>query len=176
MKRKFLEDLGLEDEAINKIMAENGKDLNDLKAKVDDLTEQIGVKDTTIKQKNERISELEKVDVEALKKEQFDLGKAEGSKEIEVFKKQNALDKALQGYKAKDASILSKMLDMEKVKFNDKFEIVEGLEEQINPLKESHNYLFESEEPVPQFTGGITPPKGNNDTKADQMLKQMGLK
>ena len=56
MKRKFLEDLGLEDEAINKIMAENGKELNDLKAKVDDLTEQIGVKDTTIKQKNERIS------------------------------------------------------------------------------------------------------------------------
>ena len=88
MKRKFLEDLGLEEEAINKIMAENGKDLNELKAKVDDLTEQINVKDTTIKQKNDKISELEKVDVEALKKEQFDLGKAEGSKEIEVFKKQ----------------------------------------------------------------------------------------
>ena len=172
MKRKFLEDLGLEEEAINKIMAENGKDLNELKAKVDDLTEQINVKDTTIKQKADKIAELEKVDVEAIKAAEFERGKAEGSKEIEIFKKQNALDKALQGYKAKDTSILSKMLDMEKVKFNDKFEIVEGLEEQINPLKESHDYLFESNNPLPKFTTGIQQPKSNEITK--EAFNKMG--
>ena len=135
MKRKFLEDLGLESDIIEKIMAESGKEVTALKAKADDLTEQINVKDTTIAEKNNKIAELEKVDVEAIKKEQFNLGKAEGSKEIEIFKKQTALDKALQSYKAKDTNIISKMLDMEKVKFNDKFEIVEGLEEQINPKK-----------------------------------------
>ena len=129
MKRKFLEDLGLEEEVINKIMTENGKDVTSLKAKVDDLTEQINVKDTTISEKNNKIAELEKVDVEAIKNAEYERGKTEGSKEIEVFKKQNALDKALSKYKAKDTSILSKMLDMEKVKYNDKFEIVEGLEE-----------------------------------------------
>ena len=32
MKRKFLEDLGLEKEAIDKIMAENGNDVNAAKA------------------------------------------------------------------------------------------------------------------------------------------------
>lgn len=105
------------------------------------------------------------MDVEAIKTAEYERGKTEGSKEIEVFKKQNALDKALQGYKAKDTSILSKMLDMDKVKFNDKFEIVEGLEEQVNTLKESHDYLFESDKPLPQFTGGINPPKGNAITK-----------
>lgn len=173
MNRKFLEDLGLEEDAVNKIMAENGKDLTNLKAKVDDLTEQINVKDTTIKQKNDKISELEKVDIEALKKEQYDLGKADGSKEIEDFKRQNALDKALQGYKAKDTSILSKMLDMEKVKFNDKFEIVEGLEEQVNSLKESHDYLFESDNPLPHFTGEMKPPaNGNQITK--EVFNKMG--
>ena len=153
MKRKFLEDLGLEADVVEKIMIESGKDTTALKAKVDELTEQINVKDTTIAEKNNKIAEFEKIDVEAIKKEQFELGKAEGSKEIAVFKKQNALDKALQGYKAKDTSILSKMLDMEKVKFNDNFEIVEGLEEQINPLKESHDYLFESDTTLPQFSG-----------------------
>ena len=66
MKRKFLEDLGLEEEAINKIMAENGKDLNELKAKVDDLTEQINVKDTTIKQKSDKKKML------PVKKAEFD--------------------------------------------------------------------------------------------------------
>lgn len=176
MKRKFLEDLGLEADAIEKIMAEAGKDVTSLKARVDDLTEQLNVKETTISEKNNKIAELEKVDVEAIKNAEYERGKQEGSKEIEVFKKQNALDKALQGYKAKDANILSKMLDMEKVKFNDKFEIVEGLEEQITPLKESHDYLFENDKPLPTFTGGITQPRGNNEEKADQMLKQMGLK
>ena len=165
MKRKFLEDLGLEAEAIEKIMAEAGKDVTSLKARVDDLTEQINVKDTTISEKNNKIAELEKVDVEAIKIAEYERGKQEGSKEIEVFKKQNALDKALQGYKAKDTSILSKMLDMEKVKFNDKFEIVEGLEEQINPLKESHDYLFENNNPLPTFTGNIKPPANNEITK-----------
>ena len=153
MKRKFLEDLGLESDAIEKIMAEAGKEITALKARVDDLAEQINVKETTIAEKNNKIAELEKVDVEAIKTSEYERGKAEGSKEIEVFKKQNALDKALQGYKAKDTSILSKMLDMEKVKFNDKFEIVEGLEEQINPIKESHDYLFENDNPAPIFSG-----------------------
>ena len=163
MKRKFLEDLGLEAEAIEKIMAEAGKDVTSLKARVDDLTEQINVKETTISEKNNKIAELEKVDVEAIKAAEYERGKQEGSKEIEVFKKQNALDKALQGYKAKDTSILSKMLDMEKVKFNDKFEIVEGLEEQINPLKESHDYLFENnQEKTPQFTRQINQEKKDN--------------
>lgn len=173
MKRKFLEDLGLEPEVIQKIMDENGKDVTALKAKVDDLTEQIAVKETTITEKNNKIAELEKVDVEAIKTAEYERGKTEGSKEIEVFKKQNALDKALQGYKAKDTSILSKMLDMDKVKFNDKFEIVEGLEEQVNTLKESHDYLFENDNPKPQFTGDIKQPANNNQI-TKEVFKKMG--
>lgn len=173
MKRKFLEDLGLEAEVIQKIMDENGKDVTALKAKVDNLTEQIAVKETTILEKNNKIAELEKVDVEAIKTAEYERGKIDGSKEIEVFKKQNALDKALQGYKAKDTNILNKMLDMEKVKFNDKFEIVEGLEEQINTLKESHDYLFENDKPLPQFTGDIKQP-GNNNQITKEVFKKMG--
>ena len=38
---------------------------------------------------------------------------------------------------------------------------MEGLEEQVNTLKESHDYLFDSDSPKPLFTGGINPPKGN---------------
>ena len=174
MKRKFLEDLGLEADVVEKIMIESGKDTTALKAKVDGLTEQINVKDTTISEKNNKIAELEKVDVEAIKNAEYERGKQEGSKEIEVFKKQNALDKALQGYKAKDTSILSKMLDMEKVKFNDKYEIVEGLEEQINPLKESHDYLFESDNPLPKFTGNINQPGNTQLTK--EIFNKMSYK
>lgn len=172
MKRKFLEDLGLETDAIEKIMAEAGKDVTSLKARVDDLTEQINVKDTTISEKNNKIAELEKVDVEAIKNAEYERGKTEGSKEIEVFKKKNALDKALSKYKAKDTSILSKMLDMEKVKYNDKFEIVEGLEDQINSIKESHDYLFDNDKPLPTFTGDIKQPGSTQITK--EVFNKMG--
>ena len=34
MKRKFLEDLGVEEEVINKIMTENGKDVTSLSIRV----------------------------------------------------------------------------------------------------------------------------------------------
>lgn len=172
MKRKFLEDLGLEADVVEKIMTEAGKDVTSLKARVDDLTEQINVKDTTISEKNNKIAELEKVDVEAIKTAEYERGKTEGSKEIEVFKKQNALDKALSKYKAKDTSILSKMLDMEKVKYNDKFEIVEGLENQINSIKESHDYLFNSDNPLPTFSGDIKQPGGAQITK--EVFNKMG--
>lgn len=172
MKRKFLEDLGLETDAIEKIMAEAGKDVTSLKARVDDLTEQINVKDTTISEKNNKIAELEKVDVEAIKTAEYERGKTESSKEIEVFKKQNALDKALSKYKAKDTSILSKMLDMEKVKYNDKFEIVEGLEDQINSIKESHDYLFDNDNPLPTFSGDIKQPGKTQITK--EVFNKMG--
>nr|DAV93855.1 MAG TPA: minor structural protein [Caudoviricetes sp.] len=169
MKRKFLEDLGLETDAIEKIMAEAGKDVTSLKARVDDLTEQINVKDTTISEKNNKIAELEKVDVEAIKNAEYERGKTEGSKEIEIFKKQNALDKALSKYKAKDTSILSKMLDMEKVKYNDKFEIVEGLEDQINSIKESHDYLFDNDKTLPTFSGPTPGPQSKVSGDPNQM-------
>ena len=175
MKRKFLEDLGLEADVIEKIMIESGKDTTALKAKVDDLTEQINVKDTTISEKNNKIAELEKVDVEAIKTAEYERGKTEGSKEIEVFKKQNALDKALSKYKAKDTSILSKMLDMGKVKYNDKFEIVEGLEDQINSIKESHDYLFDNDNPLPTFTGANpnnNPKFNNKELSLGEALKE----
>lgn len=175
MKRKFLEDLGLEADAIEKIMIESGKDTTALKAKVDDLTEQINVKEATISEKNSKIAELEKVDVEAIKTAEYERGKTEGSKEIEDFKKQNALDKALSKYKAKDASILSKMLDMEKVKYNDKFEIVEGLEDQINSIKESHDYLFDNDKPLPTFSGANpnnNPNLNNKELSLGEALKE----
>lgn len=180
MKRKFLEDLGLEDEVVNKIMAENGKDLTELKAKVDNLNEQIDVKETTIKQKNDKIAELEKVDIEAIKKEQFDLGKAEGSKEIENFKKQNAIDKIYneefevdgKKYKVKDKKGLQGYLDNEKIKYeNDQ---VSGLVEQFSEIVKTSPYLFETDTKNPQFADTT---QGTNQNKDDEnaLRQAMGL-
>lgn len=180
MKRKFLEDLGLEDEVVNKIMAENGKDLTELKAKVDDLNEQISVKDSTIKQKNDKITELEKVDIEAIKKEQFDLGKAEGSKKVEDFKRQNAIEKVYneefevdgKKYKVKDKKGLQGYLDNEKIKYeNDQ---VSGLVEQFSEIVKTSPYLFETDSKNPQFADS-TPGTNPNKDNENALRQAMGL-
>ena len=169
MKRKFLEDLGLEADVIEKIMTEAGKDTTALKAKVDNLTEQINVKDTTISEKNNKIAEFEKEDVEAIKTSEYERGRADGTKEIEEFKKQNALEKALVNYKAKDTSIINKMLNMEKVKFNEKYEITEGLEEQVKKIQETHDYLFNTDKPLPSFSDSTQGTENNISGEPEKM-------
>lgn len=180
MKRKFLEDLGLESDAIEKIMAEAGKEITVLKAKVDDLEEQIAVKETTITEKNNKIAEFEKVDIEAIKKQAREEGFAEGSKEIENFKKQNAIDKIYneefevdgKKYKVKDKKGLQGYLDNEKIKYeNDQ---VSGLVEQFSEIVKTSPYLFETDTKNPQFADTT---QGTNQNKDDEnaLRQAMGL-
>ena len=176
MKRDFLKNLGLEDDVVDKIIAENGKDVTEFKSKIANLEEDLKVKDSVIETKNTKIKELEKVDVEALKTAEYERGKAEGSAEIEKFKFNTALDNALKGAKVKDSKTISGLLDMEKIKLEN--EQIVGLDEQLKTLKESHDYLFDSEKNPPKFsddTPGST--SGNDEDGALAQFKNiMGIK
>jgi FtsZ-binding cell division protein ZapB len=146
--REFLKGLDLDSELIDTIMAEHGKIITGLKEQNSSLKEE----NKTLKNENE---ELKKVDVEQIKKEQFDLGKAEGSQEVETFKKSIALKEALKNTKVKDADLLLKLISDDKINYEEKdgkYE-VSGLDEQISEIKKTHEYLFEaekSEEKPPQ--------------------------
>ena len=91
--REFLrvKDLEVEDSVkktiIDNIMDENGNDVNAEKAKTETAQNEVKVKEGVIESLNTKIKELGDIDIEQIKKEQFDLGKAEGSKEVEEFKK-----------------------------------------------------------------------------------------
>lgn len=154
MKRSFLEnlfkDLEAEDSVkktiIDSIMTENGNDVNAEKTKLETVRNDLKVKEGVIEDLNAKIKEAEGVDIEALKKEQFDLGKAEGSKEVEEFKKTNALKSSIKG--AKDFDLVYSKLDKEKIKYekDDKGEYtVSGIDEQIKDVKEKYSFLFEDE-------------------------------
>ena len=66
MKRDFLRDLGVEGDAIEQIMAQNGKDIEDAKKGIDDLKQQIAAKDTEISGLKEQIAQRD-TDIEALR-------------------------------------------------------------------------------------------------------------
>jgi len=177
MKRKVIEDLikglGVTDEAeikkaVDKIMDENGNDITPLKTKIATLEEDIEVQKGVVETKNTKIKELEGVDIEALKKAEYEKGKAEGSKEVEDMKFNTALETALKGFKVKDKASIIGHLDMKKIgreKDEKTGEIkVTGLEEQIKPIQENENlkYLFESEEDNKNLPNFSTQQTNNN--------------
>lgn len=157
MKRSFVEGelkkIGVEieenkiKEFVDSIMTEAGNDLNIQKTKTETIQNDLKVKEGLIEELNAKIKELDSVDIEKIKEESFKAGKAEGSKEFDDFKKTSALKSALSGYKAKDVDLLQKMLDNEKIKYEEKDGnyTVKGIEEQINNIKETHSYLFEDD-------------------------------
>ena len=173
--REFLKGLDLDAETINTIMAEYGKNFTELKEERDKL------KDENKSLKSE-IEESKKIDIEAIKKEQFDLGKEEGTKELETFKKSIALKDALKSTKAKDINLLSKLIDNEKINYEEKdgkFEIT-GLDDQITEIKKSHDYLFEVEkaqEPTQRVNvgdGHTTTPTNQPNTLVSALRDKYG--
>lgn len=156
MNRKKVESLltSVEDETVKKSIVDGvlnlyGEAIEVKDTKIATLENDIKVKESLIGDLNTKIKEADKVDIEAIKREQYDLGKADGSKEIEAFKQNSALEKALGGYCAKDNDVLSRMIDNSKLEFevkdNGVYEI-KGLDEQIQGLKEQKPFLFNEQE------------------------------
>ena len=155
MNRRKVENLltSVEDEAVKKSIVDGVMDLygDSVEAKdtkIATLENDIKVKESLIDDLNTKIKEADKVDIEAIKKEQYDLGKADGSKEVETFKQDEALKEAIGSYKARDVSVVSKLIEREKLRFEPKDDTYEikGLEEQMKDLKENKSFLFDEEQ------------------------------
>ena len=69
MKREFLEGLGLEKDAIDKIMAENGKDIEAGKAKLEEEQRLRQAAEQAVKDRDKQIADLFKVDAAGLQAE-----------------------------------------------------------------------------------------------------------
>ena len=96
MKRDFLKNLGLEDENIDKIMAELGKEVNADKSKLSDLEEKLNSAKESIETYKTKITELESVKDDSSKIQQ----------ELDNLKQQIA-DKEAEEKAKKDDEILT---------------------------------------------------------------------
>jgi len=149
MERKFLEDLGLEKDAIDKIMAENGKDIEAEKAKIKAETEKLTKANETIKALQETVKKFDGVDVEKLKQDLAD-AETKYNAELSATKLNNALEMALITGKAKNTKAVKALLDVESIKLDgDK---LLGLEEQLEKIKAENAYLFEEIQAEPKDT------------------------
>ena len=151
MKRDFLKALELSDEVIDKIMAENGNDINGLKAKQTELESQINDYKTQVSERDKQLEELKKSvgDSENLK-EQINKLQEDNKKSAEAYeskiqqmKVDSAITLALTNAKAKNPKAVRALLDLENAQLDG--DVVKGLDKQIEALKTSDAYLFDGE-------------------------------
>lgn len=164
MERKFLESLGIEKEAIDKIMAENGKDIETQKTLTAAEAQKVTAANDTIRQLQDVVKKFDGKDPEKLS---ADLAALQQKYDTDTAKLRldNALDAALIGAKARSTKAVKAFLDYGKLKLKDDGTI-EGLD--LEDLKKSEPYLFESVETSITGSGGPAggdPPAGEEPPK-----------
>lgn len=146
MQRKFLEDLGLEKEIVDKIMAENGSDIEKTKSKLE--TERDGYKEQLETAQN-ALKEFDGVDVNEMKEKISQLTAdmaakdAEHQARIADMEFNSALDTALTASKARNAKAVKALLDLDKLKTSKNQ--TEDIKTALEAVKAENDYLFVSE-------------------------------
>lgn len=143
MKREFLQELGLDKDVIEKIMTENGNDINAAKQDEANLKEQLDTANQTItglkaaaekyngEELTQRLEELQgkyETDVQTLQKD------------LHTARFNGALEAALVKSGAKNTKALRGLLDMDKLAYQDG--TLSGFEEQIEQIKQDNDFLF----------------------------------
>lgn len=144
MERKFLEEMGIEKENINKILDQNMAEIGALNARIKTKDTEISTLRTDLATANTKIADLEKVDVEDLKTQLQNEkdGRVKDKKEFE-------LRSLLQKEGCQDIDyILYKLGDS--VEFDDKCN-VKDIEKFIKSTKEAYPGQFNAD--VPGGTG-----------------------
>lgn len=165
MKTEFLKGFNLSQEEIDKIMAENGKDIAAEQKKADKIIQErdsYKLKaenlENQVNDANDEIQKFKDMDMDGIKqaadgwKQKAEKAKSDADAKISELKFEHALSEALTGAKAKNAKTVKALLDMDGLKLNDGKII--GLEEQLSQIKEENDYLFESDEPAPTIVKG----------------------
>lgn len=180
MKREFLEGLGLEKEVIDKIMAENGNDINKAKSDYDEMKSQLNTANNTIKERDKQIESLKKVDAEALQAEITKLQEEnkEATKkyqsDLKDIKLTNAIKLAIAG-KVHDEDMAASLFDKSKLVLTDEGKVA-GLDEQLEVIKKDKGFLFKTDKVDTHYdpNSGGAPTGINPFAKETYNLTQQG--
>ena len=169
MKTEFLKSLGLEQDVIDKIMAENGKDIAAEKAKT---TKAEGERDNFKDQLATATESLEKfkdVDPTAMQSEINKLTQQLKDKDAEYAAKEadrifsDSVKSAIKEAGGRNEKAVMAMLDMDALKVSKNQS--EDIKKALETVKESDAYLFGSDEPFKNpvgATGGSADIGGDN--------------
>lgn len=154
MERDFLKKLGLTDEITDKVMAQYGKDVQhlqdqnaELQSTNDGLNEQLSTRDKQFKELKKTAGDNEELQAK-LDKALSD-GKEQAKQlqdKLDVQKKDFAISNALRDAGAKNPKSAKALLNLDKISLDDNNQLI-GINDQIDNIKKSDGYLFNSVEP-----------------------------
>ena len=170
MKREFLEGLGLEKDVIDKIMEENGKDINAEKAKTTAKDDEIKTLKEQVDTANKQIKSYKDMDIDEIKQsvETWKTTAKEHEKAYQKLKNDTALKDAVRAYDTVDEDVLMKLLDRDSLKFSE--DGISGLKEQVEGLKEAKPYLFKEKSGLGDFESHDPE---NSSGESNEMLAQI---
>ena len=173
MKREFLEGLGLEKDVIDKIMSENGKDIESGKSKLAEEQQLRQAAEQAVKDRDKQIADLSKVDAAGLQAEVKRLktenatAKDAYEKQIAAIRMDTALDAAILSVKGKNTTAIKALIqNREQLKLKEDGSI-DGLD--LNAIKTSAPYLFDQIETKPEGN----PPAGGNSGSGGKNPEEM---
>jgi hypothetical protein len=160
MKTEFLKELGLSQEVIDKVMAENGKDIAAEQAKTAAKVGELGTANQMIKDLQEAAKKFDGVDVGKLK---TDLADLQTRYDTDVAKERAKADNLQKEYGLKDALKAAGVADpdylifkhggVEKFAFGSDGKAI-GLDDITKPYRENSPHLFVDSKPsAPAKTG-----------------------
>lgn len=170
MKAEFLKGLGLEQDVVDKIMAENGKDVAAEQAKT---TKAEGERDNYKDQLATATESLEKfkdVDPAAMQSEIENLNKQLKDKDEEYATKEadrifsDTVKEAIKSAGGRNEKAVMAMLDMDALKASKNQS--EDIKKALEAVKESDAYLFGSDEP---FMNAVGATGGSADVGGDNL-------
>ena len=174
MDRKQLEELGLNEEQINAVMAEHGKSLNGLKQEKSTLEAEVENYKQDITDRDNQLEELKKnnTDNAALTQQIEALKQANSEKDnvriqdLANVKKDYEIRLALNNANVRNEIAVRALLDLDKVSFDDNNTLT-GLDEQLATLKENESYLFNADNTGNMPKDPPVPPIGGNSKRGN---------
>lgn len=170
MKRKFLEDLGLEKEVIDKILDENSSDIGAIKEELTTVTKEKEKLEDDIAERNKQLETLKesagsvddlKAQIAKLQSENAEKDAAHKA-EMDAFKIDTAVDKAITGAKGKNVKAIKALLNMDEIKL-DKDGNVVGYSEQLENLMKADDSKFLFDTPQDPSLQGFNPAASGNN-------------
>lgn len=178
MKTDFLKGLGLEQDAIDKIMAENGKDIAAEKAKTAKVEGERDNYKSQLETATESLEKFKDVDPTAMQGEIDKLNQQLKDKETEYAAKEadrifsDTIKEAIKTAGGRNEKAVMAMLDMKALKESKNQS--EDIKKALETVKESDAYLFGSDEPFKNPVGA-TGGSGTGGDNFSAIRAAMGL-
>lgn len=153
MNKQDLTKLGIEDEnLVQQIIVLHGKDIERLKTDLEARADDIEKLNAQLVEAGQVIEGFKKMDIDGIKaaaeewRTKAEQTKLEADQRLQALKFDHALKDALSAAKARNPKAVKALLELDKIKFSEDGEQLEGLQEQLEAVKTDNGYLFEDSE------------------------------